>query len=135
MLAPSIKYQQGSYLIESMISMLLVSILGLGVAYATSKSLAAQRYTTTQNITVMHMREYLQTRDSAKQTMSIAEQSITLSETPVNQELTVSIAGINSSAKTLPQVQTGLSLKASSTNLYGGDGDIILSHGAPAQSP
>lgn len=134
MLAPSIKHQQGSYLIESMISMLLVAILGLGVAYATSKSLAAQRYTTTQNITVMHMREYLQTRDSAKQTVSIAEQSITLNETPVNQELTVSVSGINS-AKTLPQVQTGLSLTASSTDLYGGDGEIILSHGAPAQSP
>lgn len=135
MLASSIKHQQGSSLIESMISMLLVSVLGLGVAYATSKSLAAQRYTTTQNLTVMHMREYLQTRDSAKQTMSIAEQNITLNETPVNQELTVSIPGINASAKTLPQVQTGLSLTASSTDLYGGDGEIILSHGTPAPSP
>lgn len=128
-LAYSIKNQRGSYLIEAMISILLVAILGLGVAYATSKSLAAQRYTTTQNLTVMHMREYLQTRDAADKTFSIAGESVSLTEIAQPSDVTVTVESIASSSKTLPQAATGIALSASNDGLLGNNGVIVVSHG------
>ncbi len=125
--------QNGSYLVESMVSVLLVAVLGLGLAHATSKSLVAQRYTTTQNITVMHMREHLQTRTADSQSFSLADKDITLSETVFQQSLTVSVAGIPSD-KTIPNAATGISLSVTEASLYSGDGTITLSHGVPATS-
>lgn len=135
MLASSIKQQQGGSLIEAMISMLLVAVLGLGVAYATSKSLVAQRYTTTQNLTVMHLREYLQTRDADDKTFSIAGQNLSVTETPQPSSLTVTVDGIATSSKTLPQAATGISLSVSNDDLFGSNGTIVVAHGNAAPSP
>lgn len=134
MLASSIKQQQGSYLIEAMISVLLVGVLGLGVAYATSKSLVAQRYATTQNLAVMHMREYLQTRDATDKTFSVAGKNISLTETPQSSSLSISVSGI-SSTKVLPQAPTGISLSASNGDVFSGDGAIKLAHGNRPTTP
>src|SRR4051794_33895370 len=72
--------QQGFSLIEAMVSVLLVAILGLGMAYTTSRVLLTQRFATTQSLAIVQMREYLQTGDS--QQVSMAGQSLGISDEP-----------------------------------------------------
>ncbi|WP_206409210.1 type IV pilus modification PilV family protein [Ectopseudomonas oleovorans] len=52
--------QRGDILLESLISMVLMSIVGLGLVYAASRVAATQGEMNEQNIAVSEMREMLQ---------------------------------------------------------------------------
>lgn len=52
--------QRGDILLESLISMVLMSIVGLGLVYAASRVAATQGEMNKQNIAVSEMREMLQ---------------------------------------------------------------------------
>ena len=63
-MAPSMpRKQRGVSLIESLISLLLIAIMGAGLAMVSSRSLVTQRYVTTQNLAVMQMREHMKTAE------------------------------------------------------------------------
>lgn len=55
--------QRGISLIESLVSLLLIAIMGAGLAIVSSRSLVTQRYVTTQNLAVMQMREHMKTAE------------------------------------------------------------------------
>lgn len=51
--------QSGISLIEAMISLLLIAVTAVGLAYVSSRSMLTQRYVTTQNLAIIQMREHL----------------------------------------------------------------------------
>lgn len=55
------RQQRGISLIEALISLLLISIMGAGLAMISSRSMLTQRYVTTQNLAVLQMREHIKT--------------------------------------------------------------------------
>ena len=52
--------QRGDILMESLIGLVLMSVIGLGVTYATSRTLVSQRDMNVQNLAVAQMRNVLQ---------------------------------------------------------------------------
>ena len=54
--------QRGDALLEALIGILLLAILGLGLSYAASRVLAAQRYAATHGIVIAQMRNALETK-------------------------------------------------------------------------
>ncbi|MDH1622813.1 type II secretion system GspH family protein [Pseudomonas chengduensis] len=80
--------QRGDILLESLISMVLMSIVGLGLVYAASRVAATQGEMNKQNIAVSDMREMLQNstrRDNCSSTLqsncSYADINITIGGT------------------------------------------------------
>lgn len=120
--------QSGFSLTESLIGLLLMTILGLGIVFITSKNLVAQRYTTTQNITVLHMREYLQTRSNNNSSFSLAGESVDLTLAPRVESIAVSIGDSLFERTVFKEVAVEIS--ADNEGLFGGDGEIKLSHGS-----
>ena len=53
--------QRGDALMEALVALLLTSILGLGLSYAASRVLAAQRYAMAHGIALAQMRHLLET--------------------------------------------------------------------------
>lgn len=53
--------QRGDMLLEALVGMVLLSVLGLGLTYATSRVLVQQRYANTQNLALSQMRHLLET--------------------------------------------------------------------------
>jgi len=133
--AHSIKFcrnrQQGSSLIESLITMLLLTVLGLGLTYVSSRMLAEQRYTSTQSLSIIHMREYLQTRADTHKNFALADIPVQVKEQLVRRPVTVFVEGIPSE-KTLPMAAVGIALSVRNQELYSGDGTLIVSHGIAA---
>lgn len=58
--SPSPRRQRGDVLMESLIGLVLMSVIGLGVTYATSRTLVSQRDMNVQNLAVAQMRNVLQ---------------------------------------------------------------------------
>ncbi len=52
--------QRGDVLMESLIGLVLMSVIGLGVTYATSRTLVSQRDMNVQSLAVIQMRSLLQ---------------------------------------------------------------------------
>lgn len=76
-LLPDMPYKQrGDILLESLIGMLLMSIIGLGLVYAASRVAATQGEMNKQNIAVSEMREMLQQQGRAL--CSASEPSISI---------------------------------------------------------
>lgn len=68
--------QRGDILLESLISMVLMSIVGLGLVYAASRVAATQGEMNKQNIAVSEMREMLQNstqRDNCSSSSSTSQ--------------------------------------------------------------
>lgn len=59
------KSQTGTTLLEALVGLVLMSIVGLGLSYAASRSLTSQRYLNTQNVVVTQARQWLLTKSSA----------------------------------------------------------------------
>ena len=113
--------QRGFSLIEALVSVLLVAILGLGMAYATSRVLLIQRYAATQSLAIVQMREYLQTGDLQ---VSMAGRSLSVSDSPQQGAVTISIAGLSRDI-TLTRSR---SLTVSNAELFSGDGTVSLAY-------
>jgi len=127
--------QWGVSLIEAMVAVLILAILFLGMAYVLSRGLVSQRYTNTQSIALLEMREGLQrtgkgvadlcsgaTPDSFAIVDSIG---VTRECSSISVDITVgALATVPISASSIT-IKTDKS--ASSANLFGGDGEILLS--------
>ncbi|HEF0046164.1 TPA: type II secretion system protein, partial [Citrobacter freundii] len=89
--------QRGISLIESLVSLLLIAIMGAGLAIVSSRSLVTQRYVTTQNLAVMQAREYLKTAEHGD-TLNIyfgkdgGEDYIPVSNSDISSESTVTVS-------------------------------------------
>lgn len=118
--------QRGFSLVEAMISVLLVAVLGLGIAYATSRALLTQRYATTQNLAIIKMREYLQTDE--EQSISIAQYSSSIDDSskpePPSEPVTISIGTISKDI----MMTRSRSLIVTSADLFSGDGTVSLTY-------
>lgn len=112
--------QRGVSLVEAMVSVLLVGILGLGAAYATSRVLVTQRFAATQNLAILQVREYMQTGQARK----IAGQKLELNETFQNNDMEITVGSVS---KTI-QLPHASSVTASSTELFSGDGTVVLTY-------
>jgi len=118
--------QRGASLFEALIGILLVAIMGAGLAHVTAKALHTQRYTTTQHLAVIQLREFLQTADSSKDKVVIGEQtlSITPDESTVPLTLCVKDATGTCAANTertfTSAIPVSRELAIDSTELFGG---------------
>ncbi|MFC3606585.1 type IV pilus modification PilV family protein [Stutzerimonas tarimensis] len=120
--------QRGISLIEAMVSMLLVVVMGLGLAYASSRALLVQRYTTTQNLAVIQMREVLQ-RPPIDSTvpLDLGGGSLTANYgSGTTQSITVSITPVNGLpiSTTVESEAVGRYVKTDSDNWLGGTVEI-----------
>jgi hypothetical protein len=135
MKASFIKAQRGSSLTEALVSVLLVATMGLGIVYVVSKVLLTQRYTTTQNLAVIHIREHLQRGDNGSQSFVLAGETVELTVDKTIENLNVSIGP--ASAPEFPvsvtNAVTGVQVTAENENLFGAGGAIVLSHGTAPQ--
>lgn len=64
--------QSGISLIEAMISLLLIAVTAVGLAYVSSRSMLTQRYVTTQNLAVIQMREQIKTTDTDSSDLKVS---------------------------------------------------------------
>jgi len=58
---PPSRKQQGDALLEALIGMLLIAVLGLGLAYAAGRVMNAQRFAATHGIVLSEMRHRMET--------------------------------------------------------------------------
>lgn len=114
---------QGFSLIEAMVSIALLSIIGLGLAYATSRILLTQRFSTTQNLAVIQMREYMQT--GKQEQVVIAGESVKIIDDIKPGIITISISNTE---KNISMPIRSRTLEVSSTKLFSGDGKISLAY-------
>lgn len=118
--------QQGTSLIEAMVSMVLVAIMGLGLAYTSSRTLLTQRYTTTQNLAALQMREKLQKPDE-NLLVRLGEDSLEMNYSPGNTpSITVTL---NSVSENVTGVAVNRSVSTTSTSWFGGDGTVSIKTG------
>lgn len=136
MKASFIKAQRGSSLTEALVSVLLVAIMGLGIVYAVSKVLLTQRYTTTQNLAVIHIREHLQRGDSDSQSFVLAGETVELEVAKTTETLNVSLGAASDPEflLTVANALTGVQVTAENEKLFGVGGAIVLSHGTAPQT-
>ena len=115
--------QQGFSLLEAMISVLLVAVLGLGLAYATSQVLLTQRYATTQNLAVIQLRESMQTGETE---VSIADKTLRIIPSPKD-KITVNVT-VGSVTEEVELTSRSRSVEMTNTELFSGDGKVSLTY-------
>lgn len=86
--------QAGLSMLEALITLLLMSIIGMGIAYVTGKTLVAQRNTGAQYLAVSQMRQAVKSGDCAgaanvSRTVQIASMSLQANCRSENVTLTV----------------------------------------------
>lgn len=131
-----ISNQRGASLTEALVSVLVVAIMGLGVVYAVSQILLSQRYATTQNFAVVHIREHLQRSESSTESFTLAGETVELEVEAVQEDITISLlTGDGTDLRmTVANVTTGIQVTAENDELFGEGGRIVLSHGAAPQA-
>ncbi len=113
--------QRGDVLLESLIGILLMSIIGLGITYASSRAAVSQRDMKLQNIVVNQMRSLLEqngallcSSKAALLVVSIVPITATCTSAPA---MTVGTSTITGGT---PQSSVVLTTKSTDTNLFGG---------------
>lgn len=131
-----ISNQRGASLTEALVSVLVVAIMGLGVVYAVSQILLSQRYATTQNFAVVHIREHLQRSESSTESFILAGETVELEVEAVQEDITISLLTGDGTdlPMTVANVTTGIQVTAENDELFGEGGRIVLSHGAAPQA-
>lgn len=139
MQAPSIesrRRQRGDALLEAMIAMILMATIGLGLAYAATRAVNAQRYANTQTLALQEMREELQRRGQAEGANGLcasgSESAWTWALGNSNISFTLQCAStnitVNGTTLTIPTLRAvSSSDNDASRELFGGDGEIMLS--------
>ncbi|QJD59105.1 hypothetical protein HG264_09365 [Pseudomonas sp. gcc21] len=116
--------QRGVSLIEALISILLVAITGLGLAFVTTQGLSTQRYATTQNQVLLGLREALLTEPDVE-SFDVAGGTVGFNREPETLQLQVRIGNIEKSVT----VQTDtLVVTDDPAGLIGGDGSFRLGY-------
>ena len=115
--------QAGISLIEAMISLLLIAVTAVGLAYVSSRSMFTQRYVTTQNLAVIQMREHLKANENGT-----IELKASTSPNPTEVS-SIKIGNIDDS------VITGVSIdlrdiSTSDVDIFGGNDGLIKIGGA-----
>ncbi len=120
----------GASLLEALIGILLVAIMGAGLAHVTAKVLHTQRYATTQNLAVIQLREFLQTGDADE--VMIGTQTLSITESPNNPNLAFCIKKPDDScaADTEHSITSAIPVSRKLTVSDGGlfGGEIKLEH-------
>lgn len=116
------KRQQGVSLLEALISVLLIAITGLGLAYVTAQSLAVQRYATTENQVLLGMREAL-LEDHGVSSVAVAGSELGIAREPESLTLEVRVGNLQ---KTVNLQTETLSVSSDPAGLVGGDGQFRL---------
>jgi prepilin peptidase dependent protein A len=144
----SVDGQRGDALLEALFGIVLMAIIGLGLAYASARATSSQRYLNTQNIAISGMREQLMNASSvadlcANNNSSAIKVGDANLQTEVGgcqqNQVTVSVAigssegGNNASASAVQAsvtLVTSLTLATTASNesaaAVGGDGRIIV---------
>lgn len=113
-------HQSGISLIEAMISLLLIAVTAVGLAYVSSRSLLTQRYVTTQNLAVMQMREHLKANEDGVidlKTPSSPSSSISPNPTEIS---SIKIGNIDDSVITDVPIDLR-DISTNDTGLFGGE--------------
>lgn len=125
--------QRGDVLMESLIGVVLMSVIGLGVTYATSRTLVSQRDMNVQNLAVAQMRNVLQQygttlcpggTNTAKAVLNLpaAVSSSTLNlDVTCSAAPTVVVQGVTvDSSQTVPLKNVVLSTQETNRSLFSG---------------
>lgn len=128
--------QRGDALLEALIGIVLMAVVGLGLAYSTARAANSQRYLNTQNLAIAEIREKLQhvSEPCATDTVTItlAGKSVDFSPECTTENVTVryTVNGTETS-ETLASVKTLTSVSTAGSDvtreLFGGDGSIVIS--------
>lgn len=124
--------QSGISLIEAMISLLLIAVTAVGLAYVSSRSMLTQRYVTTQNLAVIQMREQLKSNTETRQIKFEAAGSPNANIETVNNSIDISLdttgGTVTGSTQSISIDTRSISTDTAeeSKNLFGGDGIIKI---------
>lgn len=116
--------QQGISLLEALISVLLVAITGLGLAFVTSQALSMQRYATTQNQVLLGLREAL-LEEPGVSSMDVAGSRVGFSREAQTLDLRVSVGNVQ---KIISVEADTLVVTDDPGGLIGGDGSFRLGY-------
>lgn len=127
--------QRGDALFEALIGLVLMAIVGLGLAYTSSRAINAQRYLNTQNLAITEVRSQLQLQtDLCDGTpdpiaISLANENFDFTPTCTAETIRISVADdvapeANLSVETLSSVST--SETDATRRLFGGDGTLVI---------
>ena len=116
--------QGGVSLIEALISILLVAVTGLGLAFVTTQGLATQRYATTHNQVLLGLREALLAEPDVE-SIDVAGSTIGFSREPETLQLQGRIGNVE---KTVSVETDTLVVTDDPAGLIGGDGTFRLGY-------
>jgi len=132
--------QRGDALLESMVGVVLASIVGLGLSYTTARMMVSQRYVSSQYAVLAQMTDSLQSSGvsnicsgASQVSVAVGTSSVSLpTPTCTTTAVTVSVQGGSQSATLPAGVVTSMSLSTPSSNdtainLIGGNGVIAIS--------
>ena len=123
---------RGDAMLEALVSMALVSIIGIGAAYSTSRAIVSQSRFNAQYSAITQMRQLLQTSGvslcSTSPTIVVGTTTLTLTVTctPLSATaVTVNGTAVDMTAALGTAEQT-ITVSAPSTALFGGSGTISV---------
>lgn len=134
----SYKSQQGDALLESLIGIVLAAVIGLGLTYVASRTLAAQRIANTHGMAVSSLRQTIQTVGlNALCGGTASKITINTTDYALNTNCTATTAitvTANAETVTIPAAAaptTSFTVKtqesAAAKSLFGGNGEIVIS--------
>ncbi|SEI02042.1 type IV pilus modification PilV family protein [Pseudomonas asplenii] len=120
-------HQRGDVLLESLIGILLMSIIGLGITYASSRAAVSQRDMKLQNIVVNQMRSLLEqngallcSSKAALLVVSIPTQTDTVPITATCTSAPAMTVGTSTITGGTPQSSVVLTTRSQDSALFGG---------------
>ncbi len=125
---PGPRRQRGDILLESLIGIVLMSIIGLGMTYASSRAAVSQRDMKVQNLAVSQMRDLIArygkalcTTDAAQAKILLPMQTTAITlEASCTDAASVTIGGVAISAPTSTLGKVVLTTRSSDSGLFGG---------------
>ena len=130
LVGPCIKYQRGMSMMEALITLLIMSIIGMGIAYMTGRAMVAQRNMGAQHLAVSQMRHQLKTgqcQSSAvlSKSLQIGSQTLAAACQSTGELLTVEPSAIGVASQV---VTVNVPVMSADSPIFGGE---ITISGAP----
>lgn len=132
---PKKRCQKGDAMLEALIGVVLMAVIGLGLAHTSARSINSQRYLNAQNLAVTEIRGQLQHQSDLCNSESIAVPIAgrTVDFVPACNSETVTLSYSINGLAPAPSidVQTLSSLSSNNSDnsreLFGGDGTVVIS--------
>lgn len=127
--------QRGDAMLEALIGVVLMAVVGLGLAYTSARAVSSQRYLNTQNLAIAEVRDRLQRESEpcASEKITIDLANISVDFTPVCASDTVSLSYTIDGVITTDDISDLTTLNSlssdatdASRSLFGGDGVVLL---------